>query len=72
MQTAMHLLAALRSRLARHDPRWRGAVFGGVLCAALGAWLGGWWWQDEIDTLQQLREEVAAWQKTTRAFVLQD
>lgn len=41
--------------------RWRAVVTGLVLCCC-GAWLGSQFWQDDIETLERLRDEVAALQ----------
>lgn len=54
------------SLLARAAARWRQAgrraLFWVVPGAVLGAGLGAWWWQQDIESLQHLREEVVTLQ----------
>lgn len=48
-------------RLLR-DPRWPQALGVGLACAALSAGLATVWWQEDIESLARVRQEVAALQ----------
>lgn len=49
------------------DSRWRPALVVGFVCAGLGAWLGAGFWQEDIEALAQLRQEVATLQAAPAA-----